>query len=166
MNDYPWYGLASGDLLEQGDLVVGCPFHRIQANGDVERESYNVVVMSHSCDLAHDKLEMVQVCPYWELEAMARQVEYLRGKRGREDLRRGNLSGYHLMNRCMLAEKPTGYLVVDFRSQFSINRQDLKLLAAAQPPRLRLQPPYREHLAQALARFYMRVGLPVDIPAF
>ncbi len=26
--------------------------------------------------------------------------------------------------------------------------------------------PDREHLARALARFYMRVGLPVDIPAF
>jgi hypothetical protein len=30
--------------------------------------------------------------------------------------------------------------------------------------RLRLCPPYREHLAQAFARFFMRVGLPSDIP--
>ena len=37
-------------------------------------------------------------------------------------------------------------------------------LAASQGPRLRLNPPYREHLAQAFARFFMRVGLPVDIP--
>ncbi len=34
------------------------------------------------------------------------------------------------------------------------------------PSRLRLLPPYREHLAQGFARFFMRVGLPVDIPAF
>jgi len=26
--------------------------------------------------------------------------------------------------------------------------------------------PYREHLAQAFARFFMRVGLPVDISPF
>ena len=26
------------------------------------------------------------------------------------------------------------------------------------------RPPYREHLAQAFARFFMRVGLPIDIP--
>jgi hypothetical protein len=32
--------------------------------------------------------------------------------------------------------------------------------------RLRLLPPYREHLSQAFARFFMRVGLPVDIPPF
>ena len=30
--------------------------------------------------------------------------------------------------------------------------------------RLRLCPPYREHLAQSFARFFMRVGLPIDIP--
>jgi hypothetical protein len=29
---------------------------------------------------------------------------------------------------------------------------------------LRLCPPYREHLAQAFARFFMRVGLPIPIP--
>ena len=32
--------------------------------------------------------------------------------------------------------------------------------------RLRLMPPYREHLSQAFARYFMRVGLPLDIPAF
>jgi len=37
---------------------------------------------------------------------------------------------------------------------------------AADGRRLRLLPPYREHLSQAFARFFMRVGLPVDIPAF
>ena len=29
-----------------------------------------------------------------------------------------------------------------------------------------MRSPYREHLAQAFARYFMRVGLPVDIPAF
>jgi hypothetical protein len=57
-------------------------------------------------------------------------------------------------------------LVVDFRSQFAVNSSTVRSLAAGQQPRLRLLPPYRDHLAQALARFYMRVGLPVDIPAF
>ena len=33
-------------------------------------------------------------------------------------------------------------------------------VAAAQNPRLRLKAPYREHLSQAFARFYMRVALP------
>jgi hypothetical protein len=29
-----------------------------------------------------------------------------------------------------------------------------------------LLPPYREHLSQAFARFFMRVGLPVEVPPF
>jgi hypothetical protein len=32
--------------------------------------------------------------------------------------------------------------------------------------RLRLLPPYREHLSQAFARFFMRIGLPVHIDLF
>jgi hypothetical protein len=40
----------------------------------------------------------------------------------------------------------------------------VKQFASKCGPRLRLCPPYKEHLAQALARFFMRVGLPVGIP--
>ncbi|MCI0681570.1 MAG: hypothetical protein L0Y71_05665 [Gemmataceae bacterium] len=166
MSDYPWYGLAEGDDLHQGDLVFGCPFEYVESSGQADRSNFNVVVVSQSCDLAHEKLEMVQVCPFWDLEKLATDMEYFRGKRGREEIRRGNLPGYHLLNRCTLAELPTGLLIVDFRAQFAISRPKLQSLAAEQKPRLRLLPPYREHLAQALARFYMRVGLPVDIPAF
>jgi hypothetical protein len=166
MNDYPWYGLVDGDDLHQGDLLFKCPFDRVEAPGEADRKNYNVVVLSQSCDLANDKLVLIQVCPFWELETLAQQVEYFRGKRGREEIRRGNVPGYHLLNCCALAELPTGFLVVDFRSQFAVNGSTLRSLAGAQKPCVRLLPPYREHLAQALARFYMRVGLPIDIPAF
>ena len=166
MNDYPWYGLADGDDLQQGDILLACPFDRVDAPGIADRKNFNVVIMSHSCDLAHDKLEMIQVCPFWDLERLAKDVEFFRAKRGREELRRGNLPGYHLLNRCMLPEQQTDFLVIDFRMQFAVEFVQLKSLASSQKPRLRLLSPYREHLAQALARFYMRVGLPVDIPAF
>jgi hypothetical protein len=33
-------------------------------------------------------------------------------------------------------------------------------------PRWRLKPPFLEHLSQAFARFFMRVGLPSTIPEF
>jgi hypothetical protein len=166
MNDYPWYGLPDGDDLQQGDLLYSCPFDRVDAPGEAGRQNYNVVVMSHSCDLVNDKLVLIQVCPFWELETLAKRAEFFGGKRGREEIRRGNVPGYHLLNSSSLAVLPTGFLVVDFRSQFAVNSLTLNSLAAAQKPRLRLLPPYREHLAQALARFYMRVGLPIDIPPF
>ena len=112
------------------------------------------------------KLEIVQVCPFWPFENLATQVEYLRTRRGREELRRGNLPGYHLLNSCTLAGLVTDLLVLDFRSLFGIPVATAQGLARSQPARRRLLPPYREHMAQAFARFFMRVGLPVDIPEF
>jgi hypothetical protein len=163
---YPWYGLTEGEALEQGDFLLRCPSYQTVSNGEVGVETVNVVLLSHSCDLANDKLDVVQVCPYWPLEAMAAQQEYLRSRKGREDLRRGNLPGYHLLNRPTLAGLENDFLVVDFRSLFGVPLGTIKHLATGQRPRARLLPPYREHLAQAFARFFMRVGLPVDVPPF
>jgi hypothetical protein len=52
---------------------------------------------------------------------------------------------------------------------YSVPRGFLEsLLNQRMQSRLRLLPPYREHLSQAFARFFMRVGLPVPIalPSF
>jgi len=166
MTDYPWYGMVEQEDLQQGDLLFNCPFDQVDETGQPRRKDFDVAVVSQSCDLLNGKLEMVQVCPFWELDTLTKKVEYFRGKRGKEELRRGNLPGYHLLNRCDLPEKQTDFLVVDFRMQFAVKQAHLKAISSVQKPRIRLLPPYREHLAQALARFYMRVGLPVDIPAF
>jgi hypothetical protein len=71
-----------------------------------------------------------------------------------------------LLNRCNLTGFETDYLICDFRSLFGVHLTTLNDLAAQQSPRLRLLPPYREHLAQAFARFFIRVGLPIDVPPF
>jgi len=163
---YPWYAAASAEQLEQGDFLSACPLFQVRSDGTYSQDSADVVVLSHSCDLATDKLEIVQVCPFWPFDRLAASVEYLRSRRGREDLRRGNLPGYHLLNRCGLAGLESDYLVLDFRSLFGIPISTAQSLAKSQIPRRRLLPPYREHMAQAFARFFMRVGLPVDIPAF
>ncbi|MCI0458493.1 MAG: hypothetical protein L0Z62_16130 [Gemmataceae bacterium] len=163
---YPWYGAVTGTQLEQGDVLRACPTYRLEPDGSLTRETRDGVLLSHSCDLANDKLPIVQVCPFWSLEQLAAQVDYLRGRRGREDLRRGNLPGYHLLNRCELPGLEHDFLVVDFRSVFGIHLATAKALTSAVSARVRLLPPYREHLAQAFARFFMRVGLPIDVPPF
>jgi hypothetical protein len=163
---YPWYGAVHDPRLEQGDLLRDCPSFRLEADGTFTRERRNCVALSHSCDLANDKIQIVQLGPYWPLEEVSRQVDYFRGRRGREDLRRGNVPGYHLLNRCELPGLEHDFLVVDFRSLFGLHLQTAAELAAAQLPRVRLLPPYRKHLAQAFARFFMRVGLPIDVPPF
>jgi len=167
MNDaYPWYGLTNALQLEQGDFFFSCPIFRPTTNGRARREPGNAIVLSQSCDLAHDKLEIVQVCPYYPLEMLSAEVEYFASKRGRESPRQGNIPGYRLLNRCTLVGFETDFLVCDFRSLFGVHLTTLRELAAQQATRLRLLPPYREHLAQAFARFFMRVGLPIDVPPF
>lgn len=58
----------------------------------------------------------------------------------------------------------TEHRVVDFHDVYTIPKAFLEsLLIMRNQPRLRLLPPYREHLSQSFARFFMRVGLPVGV---
>ena len=89
------------------------------------------------------------------------------GKRtGWEEARKGRHPSFHVLNRCGLPGHERDFLLVDFTRVFTVDTSLVRELAATQGARLRLNPPYREHLAQAFARFFMRVGLPVDIPPF
>ena len=54
--------------------------------------------------------------------------------------------------------------IVNFHEVFTVPRIFLEsLISQRGKERFRLLPPYREHLSQAIARFFMRVGLPVPI---
>lgn len=172
--NYPWYAVITEGQLLQGDMIYECPV--IIPTGeilegiedqeyllDVEIFTYDVVIMSQSCDLEQEKLDLVLVCPHWSLEDFASRNDYFKSSRGKEDLRRGNVPGYHLLNKCDLEGWAKDARVVDFRNVYSLPYAFLKKLAERRQERLRLLPPYREHLSQAFARFFMRVGLPVQV---
>lgn len=168
---YPWYDIvdSNADLL-QGDFIKECPVvippSEIFNDVEVRIINYDVVIMSQSCDLVQRKLDLVLVSPVWPLTEFEKRSEFFKSRKGKEALRQGNVPGYHLLNKCEMDGFKTDYLVVDFRSVYSIPFDFLISLAASRGTRLRLLPPYREHLSQAFARFFMRVGLPVDIPPF
>lgn len=170
---FPWYRIvAHPDKLEQGDMIRRCPIVipptalSPNAKVDVHVEEYDVVVMSQSCDLQNGKLSIVLVCPFYQLgEFAAKNAQYGYPK-AKEALRQGYYPGYHLLNRCEVAGFGTDFLVVDFRSAFGVAVSFLGSFAKQQVSCMRLLPPYREHLSQAFARFFMRVGLPVNIPQF
>ena len=172
--DYPWYEIVEGDEpLLQDDFISECPIivppsELITGAREVNTRvvTYNVVVMSQSCDLVQGKLDLVLVCPIWPLNEFEKTSEYYKSKEGKEALRRGYIPGYHLLNKCDIKGFETDFLVVDFRNVYSVPFDFLKNLAKNRGKRVRLLPPYREHLSQAFARFFMRVGLPVDIPSF
>ena len=175
-SDYLWYRLVQEDTLEQGDFFFSCPVLEPTLPPAVEPGSgpaiqastreYDVLILSQSCDLVQGKLETILVCPHWPIEDFEQREEYFRSKKGKEDIRRGNIPGLHMLAACDLPGFVSPIRVVNFRQVFGLPFVYVSEQARRQSPRLRLLPPYREHLAQAFARFIMRVGLPVDIPSF
>jgi len=171
MKDCLWYEVVSReDDLMQGDFIKDCPIvippSEISDDVEVKIINYNVVIMSQSCDLAQRKLDLVLVCPFWPLNEFEKRSDFFKNKKGKEEIRRGNVPGYHLLNKCKTDGFEIEYSVVDFRSVYSVPFDFIVELAQKRDKRLRLLSPYREHLSQAFARFFMRVGLPVDIPPF
>jgi hypothetical protein len=174
--NYPWYRNATPeDPLMQGDIIRNCPLllprNSPAQNSTVEfietdQVCYDIIIMSQSCDLVQMKLELVLVCPVWTLSEFENSNDFFKSIEGKEALRRGFSFGYHLL----LAPPDDGFndkfLVVDFRSVYSVGFGFLDGLKQKIGERPELLPPYREHLSQAFARFFMRVGLPLDIPKF
>jgi hypothetical protein len=169
---YPWYAIASGDEIQQGDILDGCPVFspRTEATGVLSStfdwRERDLIVMSQTCDLVRgrEKVEEVLLSAMWRRSEI-RAENYLAQPRGLEDARRGNLPAFHLLAPCEEQGFERELRIVDFRRCYTLPfpfvRQRLRSSL-----HLRLLPPYREHLSQAFARFFMRVGLPIDIPPF
>ncbi len=80
--------------------------------------------------------------------------------------KKGRYRSYHVLNRCGLPGLELDFMLVDLSRIHTLSLPAVRAFAELHSPRVRLRSPYREHLAQAFARFFMRVGLPVDIPDF
>lgn len=177
MPGHEWYEIVSGDEIEQGDMLRNCRVYfppddlsAEQARAgqpaiEFEWAERDVIVMSQTCDMVkrREKVREVLLCAYWECDEVGGYLSTLRGK---EDARRGNLPGYHMLSACDRPNFTSDVVVVDFRRVYSLPLSHFRSLVNAVGNRIRLQSPYREHLAQAFARYFMRVGLPVDIPPF
>jgi hypothetical protein len=170
MKEYPWYEIVNGKDLFQGDIIYSCPLilppPKIKDEIEVDIIEYDVIIMSQSCDLIQKKLELVLVCPIWPLSEFENKNPSYKDLKRKESLRQGYSPGYHLLNMCKINGFESEYLIVDFRSIFSVHFDFLVEFVKEKGDRIRLLSPYREHLSQAFARFFMRVGLPVDIPPF
>jgi hypothetical protein len=172
MNAYPWYCILNdNDPLQQGDFINSCPIIIPTINIhskeiDTKVREYNVVVMSQSCDLIQGKVDLVLVCPIWTFKEIEEENEFYKSTRWKNTLRLGYIPGYHLLNKCSLKEFERDFVVVDFKNVYGVPFEFLKELTQKEEKRLALMAPYKEHLSQAFARFFMRVGLPIDIPEF
>lgn len=168
---YPWYAPVSGDEIQQGDIIDACPVFSPRI-ADVDESNspcqfdwaeHDVIVMSQSCDLVKgcEKAKSVVICPLWRFSALA--GSHVSKPKGFEECRRGSLPALHLLGESTVSGFERELRIVDFHQIWSLPvafvRQRLARLI-----HLRLLPPYREHLSQAFARYFMRVGLPEGIP--
>ncbi|MCT2535692.1 hypothetical protein NC661_06535 [Aquibacillus koreensis] len=167
-----WYELVNDDSLEQGDIFkevnVVIPTTEL-LNGDsdtIDVIAYDVIILTQSCDLDNSKTPWVQVTPITPLSEMQKISEVFGHKKPLESLRRGHEAKYHLINECTISGYEEEICLVDFRNVFTVPFNYIKDKASIGNNRLRLKSPYKEHLSQAYAKFFMRVGLPSDIPSF
>jgi len=171
--EYPWYKIIEGDSLYQGDFLhdfeVLIPA-KVSTQSDqvpAQCEKLDVVIMTQTCDIVQGKVKSLLLCPCWDLWEFITEAKkgFNWGEDQREALRRGNLPGYYLSNEADQGGLKMGLTIVDFHEVYTAPTNVVREFALRTGKRLRLLPPYREHLAQAFARFFMRVGLPVDIAA-
>ena len=187
----PWYEAVQADSpLDQGDLILGCPVLAWRQAPDATYQSIgpgealltfaevaaaDAVVMTQTCDLAQNRVRFVALCPHYGLDLCRGAWEAMQRAHGQSLATKAwaahldRIAAGQIWNLAMLnSEEGPDYSaelrIVDFREVFSLPRAFLEAwLAERGEPRLRLRPPYREHLSQAFARFFMRVGLPTDI---
>jgi hypothetical protein len=185
-----WYEIVGPDIsLTQGDVIFDCPLLAWQDNslrleGVDESEvlkdattgiQADVVVMTQACDLEQEKVENVILCQHVSLydhraiwEVNSRRVGQNPTERAWKHHCNDICEGYNwnlsMLNDCKIDGSSIGIRIVFFNEVYTVPRSFLEsLLGQRGRPRFRLLPPYREHLSQAFARFFMRVGLPIPI---
>ena len=185
-----WYEIVDPDIsLTQGDIIFDCPLLAWQ--GDTLRLEgagaskvlenamsaiqADVVVMTQACDLEQEKVENVILCPHVDLDEHYITWERNRKNTGQKPTDRawkshcnaicnGYMWNLTMLNDYRIDGSSIGIRIVFFNEVYTVPRSFLEsLLRQREHSRFRLLPPYREHLSQAFARFFMRVGLPIPV---
>ena len=166
--DGSWYSVVDNDEIQQGDFFFNLDIPVVEDTKEVpplvDMQLFDAIVMTQSRDI--QKMNHLILCPVWKMNDVAKEHPDMASKGGMNNLRRERYVAFHLLDKCQLSGFESDYKVVGCERIFERPKTVIQELSAQQNSRLRLMSPYREHLAQAFARFFMRVGLPNDIPEF
>lgn len=174
MIQYPWYEIINGRHILQGDILESFEvLFPTESNISDEKkvkikaEIYDVVVVSQSCDIEECKIDLVLLCPLTDIDTFKNSApDFFKGKSGLNQIRQGVIPGLHMIAECNIQGFERPIKLANFHKIYSMPVDYVKDFAERKGNRIRLNPPYREHLSQSLARFFMRVGLPINIPKF
>lgn len=180
--DYPWYKTGRIEdfhrkdsdklkTLQQGFLVFDCPIIDISSSlsndfanlkdGEEteiipEVKKVNLIIMTQSCDLANDKTEQVLLSAFFPASGYSNN-EF-------KDIKSSRRVALCLIEESEDADiNPIGFekQVIDFRQVYTLPKEYILEFIGSKTI-FGLLPPYREYVAQEFARFFMRVGKPMD----
>ena len=171
-----WFDYTAKAALQQGDLLWQCPFIQVaqeslETETRFKAENVHAVVMTQSCDLVlrkdgKPKSETVLLARYLTRSELSAHPKFSQASAWEEARSKGRLARFHVLNKAKLGVGVEDFALVDLGATFNLEFHLVLSAAKENQTRPRLLPPYREHLSQAFARDYMRVGLPSDIPPF
>lgn len=175
--EYPWFELQENSAdITQGDIVLRCPVP-ILKEFDISEPGQNVqaeiaiidgIILTQACDIANKKVDNIILCAI-TAKSDFEQIQRNMGKNEKEikknieGIIKGQQNALHIINEYKSEEFSQDYYIINFKDIFSVPVEIAREIAKNNGKRLRLCPPYREHLSQAFARYFMRVGLPINI---
>ena len=175
MAEPSWYEVVSTLGIEQGDILAGCPTPMVASptfpvnEGEpisIDVVDLTLIVLTQSCDLENDKVDEVLLAEVVDWETVkATGGQHVKATEFRRALVQGNVPGYSLLSKSR-ETVVMNWSLVDFHRLHVLPKVYIERFAAQAGDRLRMLSPYREHLAQGFARYFMRVGLPHDAKAF
>jgi len=172
-----WYEYLSNEsTIEQGDIFTDCLIlvpgeeiylsisKNIETTEGVDAKYINGIILSQSCDIENDKIDSLIICPIEPLSDLIKRDDFYKSKKGKIDLIQGKQPPYHLLDKIQLTnDQEAIFYIVNFRNIYTIPKSYINLKTTESPNRIRLNSPYKEHLSQSFARYFMRVGLPINI---
>jgi hypothetical protein len=150
--------------VDQGDLIEDCFILSI-SDFDLSRNDpprinvavSRVLVLTQTCDLAHQKATHVTAATVFEAQYIVDQG-LLKPADVRGPVRAARVYGWYFLPAC--AELGLNEMIVDLRQLPTVRLDLLVALAHDGRRRGRLLSPYREHLAKHFADTFSRIGLP------
>lgn len=170
---YPWYQIVSDSSLEQGDILYDFPIVIVKSSYaqivDGKRmltaiRIQDAIIVSQSCDLDAEKIENVILCPLYNRSQLEGKFQLPdKNNQGLRNIQQGKIEGLYLLPPYNHSGEDDQFKIVNFRETHAVPFQLVKGHLESQSVRVRVCPPYREHLAQAFGRFIMRIGFPKDM---
>jgi hypothetical protein len=166
-----WYEIVSGPKLEQGDVLTNILAPRA-IQDEKAPSGYRIrpgrgdyVVLTQTCDLENEKLQEVLLADMRDYQSATYSTDRARSSAFRKALIQGSDWAYFLLPEFEGSPR-LPWSIVNFHYLFLIDFSACTRQAEILGNRLRLVPPYKEHLAQSFGRYMMRIALPHTAHAF